>query len=259
MTQLSAAPAPTELASFGNANGVGEHNQQPTALLSPLGMSQENARSYLDTELRRLDSDWKKRSVPASPASTLEQYIDRAHRLLAFTLQMHPTGARAWMRTDFLLRLTGDALKSVPRYPCPPLSLRDSTSEDTEDVGLLKLFAFLDTLDKGWVAVLRGQKWDMERNEGVDATSAGAAQAGRMSQTERTRVRSMLLNDTTPLEVWLAGEGDDGMADGPGEGKGERMLVLERLGLNDLFSDTLGELQVLSGMVVSEGGEATMR
>jgi len=232
--------------------------QLQQSLPSPLSMSQEKARNFLDRELRKLDGDWKKRSVPSSPAATLTQYLDRVQRLLEFTLQMPPTGSWAWMRTDFLLRIMGDALKSVPKYPCPPLSM--SSDVNGENGALTKLLAFLDTLDRGWLAVLRGQTWDVERGEGVDTMDVdggtGTGAAGKMSQTERTRLRSMLFSDTTPLEAWLMGESENGSSEG--DDSGARAIALERLGLNDLFSRTLGELEVLSGVVVSQGSEAKM-
>ena len=65
-----------------------------------------------------------------------------------------------------------------------------------------------------------------------------------MNQTERTRLRSLLVTGTAQLEEWLAGADQDGL-----EGEG----ILERAGLqqgfDDLFERTLGEMGALAGAI----------
>lgn len=87
----------------------------------------------------------------------------------------------------------------------------------------------LDVFDRGWAAVLRGEAWNAERNEGVyvhkdvDANvdvnmegNEGSSANGDgewdvdmrslgtpVSLTERTRLRSLLVAGTERLEEWL--------------------------------------------------------
>ncbi|KAG6330034.1 hypothetical protein ID866_9054 [Astraeus odoratus] len=168
---------------------------------------------------------------------TLTSYLDAMHKLLAFILQIPPVDPSTPLRTTFLLRLTGDAMNSITGYP-------PSTND------LQQLLDFLDDLDQAWVAVLRSQAWDPVSGEGVDLIvpvehilpGTTPIVSSSVSQTERTRLRSLLVTGTAGLEEWLTGS-DMGREDGE--------LILERAGLlqefNDLFSSTLAELGSLSG------------
>lgn len=183
-------------------------------------------------------------SDPSSTLQTLSSYLQTTHSLLFIILQIPPADPSAALRTTFLLRLTGEVMSSIAGY-----------KPDTQT--LPQLLDWLDDLDRGWLAVLRSQSWDPEAHAGVDIIlhdqASNTVSSSPMSQTERTRLRSLLISGTARMEEWLveldtAGQDYD--------------LVLETLGLqqgfDDLFSGTLAEMGSLNGaMNVPEGMEGT--
>ncbi|KAI6037065.1 hypothetical protein BKA83DRAFT_4020684, partial [Pisolithus microcarpus] len=79
------------------------------------------------------------------------------------------------------------------------------------------LLDFMDDLDQAWVAVLRSQVSVLDKGEGVDMIipadlmqSVTSIQFAPVSQTERTRLRSLLLTGTSGLEEWPAGSTPQG-------------------------------------------------
>jgi hypothetical protein len=89
---------------------------------------------------------------------------------------------------------------------------------------LTSLLQFLDTLDRAWLAILRSQIWDTASGRGVDmlvsssqpqspatlqgnlaGLQLGGGTAGGVSQTDRTRLRSILLLGTERMEEWMDG------------------------------------------------------
>ena len=162
-------------------------------------------------------------------------------------LQIPPLDPSAALRTTLLLRLTGEVMNSVPGY--------------RPDIPTLpQLLDWLNDLDRGWLAVLRLQAWDPDAHAGVDLTNDSQAQdvtaksssrTAAINQTERTRLRSLLITGTSRMEEWLveldtAGEGYD--------------VVLETLGLqqgfDDLFSGTLAEMGSFNGVMNNPEGMA---
>ncbi len=107
---------------------------------------------------------------------------------------------------------------------------------------------WLDDLDQAWLAVLQSQVWDPKEGLGVDLvidvdSVAAGVKSSPLSQTERTRLRSLLLGGVETLEEWLFGwESDD---DSSGN-------ILEATGLqtpfDEVFSRTLDELGWLGGL-----------
>ena len=156
--------------------------------------------------------------------------------MLSLILQIPPIDPSAPLRTSLLLRLTGDVLHSIPGY-APDMAT------------LPLLLAWLQDLDGGWLAVLRAQAWDADTNVGRDAVLPDGAGAAPVSQTERTRLRSVLLAGAEGLEEWLE------RLDTDGEGF---EVVLERVGLeqafNELFAGTLAEMGSLGGMMNDPDG-----
>ena len=132
---------------------------------------------------------------------------------------------------------------------------------------LSQLLEWLGDLDNAWLAVLRSQTWDTETAQGVDLIidQEGAAatpniRSTPMNQTERARLRSLLIGGTARMEEWLVNLGSPSTtAETDGEGLDD---MLERLGLqqgfDDLFSGTLSEMGSLGGSVNNpEGMEGT--
>ena len=139
-------------------------------------------------------------------------------------------------------------MSSIPGYP-PDL--------DT----LPYLLEFLDDLDQAWVTVLDSQIWDSNSKTAVDLVvpADDIAEINNsniqricstpMNQTERTRLRSLLVTGTAQLEEWLAGMNKDGE---------EYQDILERVGLqqsfDDLFERTLAEMGGLAGGINDPAG-----
>lgn len=161
----------------------------------------------------------------SSTLKTLPAYLDAVRRILALILQIPPVDPSTSLRIAYMLRLTGDTLGAIPGYTLtlgasddPSLTIRD-TLQDLVD--------FLDDLDQAWVAVLQNQIWDPASAEGVDlvlpasievlapapATNANGNSVSRRptilkstppSQTDVTRLRSLLFAGQSSLEEWLA-------------------------------------------------------
>ena len=124
-------------------------------------------------------------------------------------------------------------MSSIPGYPA--------------DLGTLPdLLEFLDDLDQAWVTVLDSQIWDPNSKTAVDLvvpadnltnSNNNKLHSTPMNQTERTRLRSLLITGTAQLEEWLTGMENEGE---------EYQGVLERAGLqqsfDDLFERTLAEM-----------------
>lgn len=131
---------------------------------------------------------------------------------------------------------------------------------------LPELLDWLNDLDNAWLAVLRSQVWDTEAKEGVDLildvntgqeepTTPPNLKSTPPTQTERTRLRSLLIGGTAKMEEWLVG------LDASGQ-DADYETVLESLGLqqgfDDLFSRTLAEMGSLGAAVNRpEGMEGT--
>jgi hypothetical protein len=134
-----------------------------------------------------------------------------------------------------MLQLTGETLDSVVGYapdaPPPetdPISPNSqaSTSRETgpSPSNQRILLSFLNDLDKAWLAILRNQSWDADKSTGKDLdihnkqTSTSTAMeiddptseppshrapTFSISQTDRARLRSLLISGTEKLEEWL--------------------------------------------------------
>ncbi|KAI6151282.1 hypothetical protein BKA82DRAFT_140500 [Pisolithus tinctorius] len=206
---------------------------------TPLSKTQERkAVQYVEDTFLDITSSFKKRSEPSmTRLPTLSSYLNAMQTLLAFILRIPPVDPSTPLRTTFLLRLTGDIMNSVTGYPPDMADFR-------------QLLDFMDDLDQAWVAVLRSQIWDPTKGEGVDLIvpvdlmqfGNTTIQSTPVSQTERTRLRSLLLTGTAGLEEWLAGSAPNGE---------DYELQLEREGLfqefNDLFANTLAEMGNFAG------------
>lgn len=242
---------------------------------------------------------------PSSTLPTLQAYLRATHTLLFLILQIPPVVQQAALRTALLLRFTSDTLSAIPRYALPPLnSSLDEGIEASSAETLRALLNWLDELDRGWCAALKAQAWDSAACEGVDIevevippfcgrdTDSGIemgvdkdysptmlSSGSPVSQTDRTRLRSLLLSGSAALEEWLEGikpstsstrfpdpiieldtyddDEIDAGADGP-----DLKNALEHLGLqqafDDLFSRTLSTMGELGGEVLSAGNEVEM-
>ncbi|KAI0689831.1 hypothetical protein BC835DRAFT_1367292 [Cytidiella melzeri] len=185
-------------------------------------------------------------SDSSSTLQTLFSYLEATHTLMSMILQIPPLDPSTSLRINLLLRLTGEVLSSITGYG-PNFEI------------LPHLLDWLNDLDRGWLAVLRSQAWDTESRSGVDICTSKENGRGSvmqrsstMSQTERTRLRSLLISGTARMEEWLLDLDTAGQ---------DYEVVLETLGLqqgfDELFTGTLAEIGSLSGtmnMPVGVGG-----
>ncbi|KJA19074.1 hypothetical protein HYPSUDRAFT_144172 [Hypholoma sublateritium FD-334 SS-4] len=204
---------------------------------------------FLDETFLQLTRNFKKRSEASSKAQTLPAYLEETRHILALILQIPPIDPSTSLRTAYLLRLTGDSLGSIPGYK---IGTGDGVREILQD-----LADFLDDLDQAWVAVLKGQVWDPRTAEGVDLninTDSSALprplKSSPPSQTDLTRLRSLLLSGESALEDWMSNDGAQGDEAAPDESE-DVSTMLDRLGLLDdfdsLFARTFGLLGEFGG------------
>jgi hypothetical protein len=134
-------------------------------------------------------------------------------------------------------------LGSIPGYTLSLSILQDLTD-------------FLDDLDQAWLAVLQSQLWDPDRAEGVDLLipldpPTQAYQSSPPSQTDTTRLRSMLFSGQSALEEWISNQRNT--LQGDDDGLDDVSFMLAKLGLLDqfdsIFARTLDYLGGFSGDV----------
>jgi len=80
-------------------------------------------------------------------------------------------------------------------------------SPDVAD--LIPLLQWLDMLDRGWLSVLCGHAWDPIRGEGVELSEELLRTTPPPTQTDCTRVHSLLVTGISALENWIEGEDED--------------------------------------------------
>ncbi|TRM57775.1 hypothetical protein BD626DRAFT_411391 [Schizophyllum amplum] len=210
--------------------------QSSKPLLVPLTTKQERrVMDHLDERLLNLMRGYKKRSEESSTTPTLEAYLAQARYILSFTLQIPPIRPSAALRTAYLLRLTNDVLTCIPGYPATLNSLPD-------------LLSWLDELDRAWQVVLAGQTWLPQDHTGVDpAGDEPLPTRGLITQTDRTRLKSMLISGSAVIEDWV---GD--IATQPEVDAADVEGMLQRLGIMErsvrIFPGTLDELERISGL-----------
>ncbi|KAF7791055.1 hypothetical protein EIP86_002015 [Pleurotus ostreatoroseus] len=221
----------------------------PRRNVRPLTSSQERKLlDYIEEKFLNVTRNFKKRSDPSSTLQTLSAYLTETHALLSFIMQIPPVDPSASLRTSLLLRLTSEVMNSITGYK--------------PDVQTLpQLLDWFNDLDNAWLAVLRFQAWDTDTREGKDVVIDSSEEDGPsftsspISQTERTRLRSLLVTGTASMEEWL-------VALEPNQPEEDYTSVLEKFGLqqgfDDLFTGVLAEMGSLDGsMNRPEGMEGT--
>ncbi|EJD48632.1 hypothetical protein AURDEDRAFT_101311 [Auricularia subglabra TFB-10046 SS5] len=186
-------------------------SSQPRALTTK---QERRLITYLDMQFLDISRSFKKRHQPTTNLPTLESYLAAMRPLLSLILLIPPIDPSTNLRTELLLRLTGEVLDAIPAYTA------------TRAV-LPRLRSWLDELDKGWVAVLEAQLWDPESGKGKDLVQSlpnmifsptvedvppgtPIYSSTPVSQTESTRLNSLLENACDHVEEWLEtiGEGE---------------------------------------------------
>jgi len=136
------------------------------------------------------------RHDPESKLPTLRAYLLETRSLLSLTLQVPPVPPSGMLRISLLLRLTGTVLEDIPGY-----------SPDGTD--LIPLLEWLDILDRGWLSVLCRRVWDPVRAEGVELPEVLREDVPFPTQTDCTRVHSLLIGGISTLENWLERKNED--------------------------------------------------
>lgn len=185
--------------------------------------------------------------------------------MLAFILQIPPIDPSTSLRIAYLLRFTGDTLGSIPGY-------RPKGTNDLRGP-LQDLADFLDDLDQAWVAVLKCQAWDPNLAQGIDLvlrsqvevdtnaasppdslTTTRPLQSSPPSQTDRTRLKSLLISGEAALEEWMVSEQGQGDKEA-GDAQEDVSDMLSRLDLleefDSLFARTLDILAMFSGDTIN--------
>ncbi|KAK7438451.1 hypothetical protein VKT23_018064 [Stygiomarasmius scandens] len=213
--------------------------------IRPLTQKQEKRLvDYLEEEFLQITRGYKKRSEPTTHLPTLDDYLQASQKILAMILRIPPVDPSTSLRTQVLLRLTNDVLSSAPGYPPTPENL-------------VLALDWLDDLDQAWVSVLQTQTWDPEEGVGVDLVidaedAANGLKSTGPSQTERTRLKSLLIGGVATLEEWVEGRTVEEF-DGETSNESVRDVegLLKELGLQEdfdnLFSRSLDELRDVGG------------
>ena len=201
---------------------------------------------------------------------TLPAYLEAARHLLLLVIQIPPIDPSTGLRIAYLLRFTGDVLFAIPGYQLETSTTTTSIQETLRDV-----LEFLGDLDRAWLAVLQSQVWDPSTDQAVDLVvtlnddpqtlnppsnipSASSIKSTPPSQTEVTRLKSLLFTGESSLEEWLTTEkarADDADND-------DVSGMLERMGLLDefdsLFVKTLDFLGGFTGTTAEPIEEVVM-
>ena len=197
---------------------------------------------------------------------TLPDYLEAARHLLLLVIQIPPIDPSTGLRTAYLLRLTGDVLSAIPGY-----QLETSNAISIQET-LRDLLEFLSELDQAWLAVMQSQVWDPSTAQAVDLVisveddshaspnppSALSVKSTPPSQTEVTRLRSLLFTGESALEEWLTNKktwADDVDSDDV-SGMLEGMGLLEEF--DSLFVRTLDFLGGFMGAVAEPVEELVM-
>jgi hypothetical protein len=200
---------------------------------------------------------------------TLPAYLEAARHLLLLVIQIPPIDPSTGLRIAYLLRLTGDVLFAIPGYEL------DTSSTISIQETLRDLLGFLGDLDQAWLAVLQSQVWDPSTGQAVDLVivvdddsqtmnpspnkpSALSIKSTPPSQTDVTRLKSLLFTGESSLEEWLSNEksrANDADSDDV-SGMLDRMGLLEEF--DSLFVETLDFLGGFTGTVAEPAEELVM-
>ena len=205
---------------------------------------------------------------------TLPAYLEAARHLLLLVIQIPPIDPSTGLRIAYLLRFTGDVLFAIPGYQLETSTTTTSISSSIQET-LRDVLEFLGDLDRAWLAVLQSQVWDPSTDQAVDLVvtlnddpqtlnppsnipSASSIKSTPPSQTEVTRLKSLLFTGESSLEEWLTTEkarADDADND-------DVSGMLERMGLLDefdsLFVRTLDFLGGFTGTTAEPVEEVVM-
>ncbi|ODO06200.1 hypothetical protein L198_01432 [Cryptococcus wingfieldii CBS 7118] len=205
-------------------------------ILTRLTPKQEaRLRTHLDDRLASLERDERTFKLKSLPS-----LLSRLSPLLQLILQIPPFHPFDHLRTSYLLTLTAVIPSYISALPLIGGSdiLSDHKGDEETQEGeqeeleqmqagrvLRAVLAFLKEVDRGWLAVLNGEAWspppsafarldeadsgeqDWEKNVLLGGTPVKVSYAGQVDQTERTRLRSIILTGRSKMLAWARGYG----------------------------------------------------
>lgn len=178
------------------------------------------------------------RQEPESKFATLRAYLLAMRTMLSLTLQIPPVALSGMLRISLLLRLTGIVLDDIVGY-----------RPDVAD--LIPLLQWLDMLDRGWLSVLCRHTWDPVTG-GVELPDELLKKTPLPTQTDCTRVHSLLVTGISALENWMEGKNEE-------EEEDNLVRDMRRLGhqstFDELFHRTLTQLHELEPEKVNDEEE----
>ncbi|ODO09391.1 hypothetical protein I350_02991 [Cryptococcus amylolentus CBS 6273] len=205
-------------------------------ILTRLTPKQEaRLRTHLDDRLASLERDERTFKLKSLPS-----LLSRLSPLLQLILQIPPFHPFDHLRTSYLLTLTAvipSYISALPLIGGSDILSDDKDGEEAQEGDqeeleqkhagrvLRAVLAFLKEVDKGWLAVLNGEAWspppsafarsdeadsgeqDWEKNVLLGGTPVKVSYAGQVDQTERTRLRSIILTGRSKMLAWARGYG----------------------------------------------------
>ncbi|KAG8930230.1 hypothetical protein FRC02_004489 [Tulasnella sp. 418] len=203
---------PTHDTAAEDAVQVSPKGASVTAMRALSAAQERRLVEYLESQFLEITRAYKKRAEPSTTLPDLPSYLTTLHPLLALILLIPPVDPSGSLRVSYLLRLTGDFFDGVASYPLisalPGSGKLEASDLVTVENILVQVLDWITELDKGWAAVLNSQSWDSSaKHAGPSYVSSRG-----VTQTERTRLRSLILQGREKLEDWM-GEGPPGVLD----------------------------------------------
>ena len=114
----------------------------------------------------------------------LSALLPRLRTLLRLILQIPPRDPWASLRIDYLLTLTGSISTYITSQPLFPRHGGEERIRDAERT-LRDLLGFLEEVEDGWLAVLRGEAWVVDGALGGKGHAVKVRYTPLVGQTER--------------------------------------------------------------------------
>ncbi|KAJ7084872.1 hypothetical protein B0H15DRAFT_1023675 [Mycena belliarum] len=152
---------------------------------------------------------------PPRPAARTKLTAQQERRLIAFLDDKFLNLTRGYMKRSqpskaHLATLTADFLAAATPLlqlilKIPPSAV-PGHSAPMDTSGMTSLLDWLDDLDQAWVWVLSVPSWDPVNGPAdTEPDAETTSPVSRATQTERTRLRGLLVGGAAALEEWLGG------------------------------------------------------
>ncbi|ORX36484.1 hypothetical protein BD324DRAFT_651722 [Kockovaella imperatae] len=199
-------------------------------LLSLTNLQERRLWTHIDDRLLSLERDERKHAF----TTLLRLVSERLLPLLTLILQIPPVEPWGGVRVSYLLTLTGSMidfitslplvkLSSMAHAPTPETSASDidevddaAPAEDEVDAiaqaeaarTMRRLLDLLSEVDRGWLAVLRGDAWIPPAKAGGRGHPIPVQFGCQVGATERIRLRSIIMASRSKFVAWARTYGD---------------------------------------------------